>query len=136
MDDQRAEIERALALEGFSFEEKEAIIDEVEQRIGSRPFENLPDWQAEEFQKIIYDDIAHIEWWLNENAPDYRESDEFKDAVEVAAEDGNPDNIRPEKIYATLKWIEKNIPDYDQIYDKVLQDAVGEDWSAWLKDNG
>ena len=125
-------IEKELSLENYNERERELIIAEVEQRIGERAFSHLPEAKNYEFQEIVYDNIEHIDWWLKENDPEWRESEAFKDAVEIANEDGNPDNIRPEKIYATMRWIELNLPNYDETAKQVIEEYRGRDWTEYL----
>ena len=126
------DLEKALNIDNYSEEDKELILAEVEQVIGERAFANLPEGKEEEFRQITYDNVDHINWWLGENDPDYRETDFFKDAVEVVNEDGNPDNIRPEKVYATIQWINLNVPQYQEITKAVAEEYKGKDWSEYL----
>ena len=126
------DLEKELKLEGYSEHERNQIIAEVEQRIGERVFGGLPEGKEEEFQKIFYDDVEHINWWLGENDPDYRDTDLFKDTEEIVNEDGNPDNIRPEKVYATIRWIDINAPNYGEIAQNVIDEYRDKDWTEYL----
>ena len=126
------DLEHELSLKDYTEPEKEQIIAEVEQRIGERVFGTMPDGKEEEFQKIFYDDIDHINWWLGENDPNYRDTDLFIETDEVINEDGNPDNIRPEKVYATIRWIDINAPNYTEIAQEVINEYKDKDWTEYL----
>ena len=126
------DLEQELNLDNYSDGDKELIMAEVEQRIGDKVFTDLPEHKAHEFQEIAYDNIEHINWWLGENDPDYRENPAFQDTVEVINEDGNPDNIRPEKVYAIMRWIEVNVPNYNEIVKEVIDAHRDRDWTDYL----
>lgn len=128
------DLEKELNIENYSEHDRELIIIEVEQRIGEKVFADLPEEKEREFREIIYDNIEHIDWWLGENDPEYKESETFKDTVEIASEDGNPDNIRPEKVYATIRWIEMNVPNYGEIAQQVAAGYRDYDWTEYLKE--
>lgn len=126
------DLEKELNLKNYPQHERDQIVAEVEQRIGERAFSGLPEDKAHEFQEIFYDNIAHIDWWLGENDPTYKETELFKDTVEIVNEDGNPDNIRPEKVYATIRWIDLNVPNYSEIAQQVIDEYKNKDWTSYL----
>lgn len=127
-----AKIEELLSIKDFSPEEKEIIVAEVQSIIGERAFDELPDGKEEEFRKITYDDVDHINWWLGENDPNYHDTELFKDVKEAVNEDGNPDNIRPEKVYATMRWIDLNVTNQSEIAQEVINEYKDKDWTEYL----
>lgn len=127
-----AKIEELLSIKDFSPEEKEIIVAEVQSIIGERAFDKLPDGKEEEFRKITYDDADHINWWLGENDPNYHDTELFKDVKEAVNEDGNPDNIRPEKVYATMRWIDLNVTNQSEIAQEVINEYKDKDWTEYL----
>lgn len=127
-----AKIEELLSIKDFSPEEKEIIVAEVQSIIGERAFDKLPDGKEEEFRKITYDDVDHINWWLGENDPNYHDTELFKDVKEAVNEDGNPDNIRPEKVYATMRWIDLNVTNQSEIAQEVINEYKDKDWTEYL----
>lgn len=123
---------KQLNIEDFSEDDQEIILVEVEDVIGDRLFASMPEEKRNEFQEIVYDNIDHINWWLQENDPNYRESEYFQDIVEIVNEDGNPDNIRPEKVYATSRWIDINVPNYDEITTQVVEEFKDKNWAEHI----
>lgn len=130
----QVEIERRLHLgDEYSEYEKSAIGAEIQSRIGIALLDGMSGDRSDEFQHIVYDDADTIFGWLHTHRPSYQDEPLYKKIVEETARDGNPDNIRPEKVYASLEWLRDNVQDADGKTNQVLEQAEHENWREWLQ---
>lgn len=118
-------------LEGMPADEKKAFLEhlqeELEVRVGERMSAGLSEAQIDEFEKIIDNDQETISRLLGE-AGDYKNDEKYKKLMEVAGmKDGSPEILNE---YVSMKWLEKNKPDYQQIVENTtyeLKDEVARD---------
>jgi len=113
MDDVQ-DIIKQLGIAGRSEAEQERIIDEYDIRVGDAIAATLTEEQFEEFKAITYQDQPVIDAWLAKFAPDYKETDLYKELIQ------DEDEVQATKVFATVGWLEENVPDYQAIADRVL----------------
>ncbi len=99
--------------------EQQDILLEFQMRVGDQLMERATDEQNAEYRDIINDNREVIQRWLDQHAPDYRESEAFMLAQQQAAME--EDDIWPEKIYASMAWITVTFPDYQEIVAQVAE---------------
>ena len=100
------------------------IYEELELRVGTKLSEGLSDDQLTQFEKIVDQDQATIDAWLNQNAPDYQSDPTFvriKDSTKL-----NADDPKLKAEYSATKWLEVNRPDYRQVVADVLDNLKKE----------
>lgn len=97
----------------------EHIYNELELRVGTKLSDGLNDAQLEEFESIIDRDEEKIVAWLDANAPNYQEDENFKRIAEAAKLEVSDPRVLAE--YAATKWLEINRPDYRQVVASVLE---------------
>lgn len=107
-----------LGIEQYTDAEKEEIIAAYNIRIGEEISKDLSDEQLSEFQRIIDGDQPTIDRWLAENRPNYESDEQYQVAAEALATD-NPENIGPDKMYATTAWVQENSPNLSDIIRRV-----------------
>lgn len=109
-----------LSIEAFSAGEQQEMLNEVRMRIGEAVSEGLSDIQLDEYQAIIDADNTVIQPWLKKNVPEYKNTVVYQQLKEDAASD--PEYNDPAKLFATLAWIELNVPNRKEITDAVIAD--------------
>ena len=114
----------ALGINELPAEEKERIVIEATMRIGTALVGGLSDQQYTEYKAIVDDDAAVIDAWLSQNVPDYKELPAYQE-IESGYE-ADPEKNRPEKLFATIAWIEKTVPD--------IQDRINQTLAAYKQE--
>ena len=105
---------------GLTDEEQQDILDNVGVRLGEALHTTLSDTQWAEYKAIVDANQEVISAWLAKYMPDYKNSDLYEQlAVEF---DDDPEKIQPEKVVASVGWVEKNVPNVDEIIAKVISD--------------
>jgi hypothetical protein len=104
--------------EGLSIEKKASILEQVRTHIGEAISEQLTEQQLNEYQAIIDDNDVVIHLWLEQNVPDYKNTYAFQQLAEAYHTD--PERNRPEKLFATVAWVEVNVPNVKEITDRVI----------------
>ncbi len=89
------------------------IYDELELRVGAKLSEGLTEEQLTEFESFVNQDNEKVNAWLNANAPNYANSEEYQKFISSAPSGTNQITLASE--YASLKWLERNRPDYKQV---------------------
>lgn len=106
-----------VGLGGLPEEQKKAflqhIYDELELRVGAKLSEGLTEEQLTEFEGFVNQDSEKVTAWLNANAPNYANSEEYQKFVSNAPSGTSQVTLAAE--YASLKWLEHNRPDYKQV---------------------
>jgi hypothetical protein len=90
-------------------DEKKPVVIEATVRIGDSIIDSLTDEQFEEYKAIVDDNKEVINNWLNANIPDYKDNETFK-AIEDGYND-DPEKNSPNKLFATIAWVQLNVPD-------------------------
>ena len=99
-------------------EDQENVVAEATMRIGTAMFANLSEQQQNEYKAIVDDHEEVIFAWLEQNIPDYKENPMYKAIVETQDED--PERNRPEKLFASMAWMQFNVPNIEQIIKDTL----------------
>lgn len=108
-----------LDTEKLTDEQKSAVLEQVRTIIGETISEQLSEEQLNEYQQIINEDIDVIQEWLEQNVPEYKKSVVYR---EIAAHvEADPEHNNPEKIFASIAWVELNVPNVKEITDRVLE---------------
>lgn len=99
-------------------DEQQDLLDDVGVRIGEAIDASLGEQQRAEYRKLLDADQQAIFAWLNHYKPDYKDDPVYQELAEAYEED--PEKIQPEKIVATLNWVEKNVPNAVDIVAKTV----------------
>lgn len=102
-----------LGIANLPADEQQRMIEEVQVRIGELVSENLTEQQLNEYQAIIDDDKEVIDAWLDLNVPDYKNSAAYQAFEEDYKDD--PEFNNPAKLFASLAWIEFNVPNLEEV---------------------
>ena len=106
------ELIQELGIENLTPQEQQNVIDELNMQVGEALAEKLTTEQLEEYQQIIDGNQEVITSWLASNAPDYLETEAYKEIEKGVA--GDPEHVPADKIYAYLAWVDVNNPDLEK----------------------
>lgn len=116
-----------LGLGSLPPEQKQAflqhIYSELEMRVGERLTEGMSDELLDEFGYFVDMNMDGMNKWFEENLPDYKDRDDFKQLKEANAEAPEA-SVMSE--YGAMKWLQLNRPDYPQVVAAVLEEIKGE----------
>ena len=115
---QEEQIIEHLGIEDLPKDEQLQIIEGATIRIGLAVDESLTDQQRNEYQAIIDDNQTVIDAWLSQNVPAYKDSPVYQEIEGGYSSD--PERNRPEKLFASLAWVQLNIPNLQEVIDKAL----------------
>ena len=105
---------------------KKEIIAGLEQTIQDdislKVVEKLSDALLDEFNSINEDSIENAKNWLKKVSPYYESSPEFTENLEKS--DLSEDEFTRQ--YAQVKWLQMNVPDYNQIVVEALANTKGQ----------
>lgn len=87
--------------------------EELETRVGARMSDGLTPAQIAEFEHIIEGDEATIKKVITEDNMDYKNDRLYRLLIERAGFQEGSKELDSE--YASVKWLTKNRPDYQQI---------------------
>lgn len=125
---QEDEIIEKLGIASFDSAEQRAIIEEATYRVGEAVSQALTEQQLNEYGAIVDDNEAVITSWLDQNVPDYKDQAVYQQFVQDY--DGDPEKNNPAKLYASLAWVQKNIPNAQAAIDATLDTYKQEIGSA------
>jgi hypothetical protein len=111
---------KELGIENLNEEQQQNVLDEYKMQIGEALAKNLNEEQLAEFESIINGDQSVIDSWLVSNRPDYRNDSRYIEIVEATSVD-NPENVTPDKVYATTAWLEVANPGFADVVESVKQ---------------
>lgn len=109
-----------LGISSWPEDKRQDAIDSAMHRIGEAIDASLTEQQNNEYQAIIDDDRGIIDAWLEQNVPDYKQSPVYQSFEEGVAED--PEQNSPEKLFASIAWIQFNVPNVKDVISKALAD--------------
>lgn len=119
---------KELGLETLPADQKQAFLEQVyaslEERVGVRLSEGLSDAQLEEFEGIIDRDQSKVADWLQANAPDYAQEENFQRLQQVTGMQADNPALMAE--FAATKWLEVNRPNYRDVVAQVMQELKQE----------
>ena len=110
----------SLAIGDWPSDQREPVVAEATMRIGSAIISDLSEEQYNEYKAIVDDDQAVITNWLEQNVPEYRENAAFKE-IEAGYE-ADPEKNNPAKLFASLAWVQINVPDIQTRIEKTLEE--------------
>ena len=102
---------------------KQHVQEELEARIGERIMDGFSSEKLEEFEKIIDDVPGFVDNWLMINVPDFRSNRAFNALVQ---QNGGQENRQTIAEFASMKWLEINRPDFNQITTIVMKEMQDE----------
>ncbi len=109
-----------LSIEAFSKKEQNEMLDEVRMLIGDAVSDELTEQQLNEYEAIINANDEVIQPWLEQNVPDYKTNPVYQQFEDDYNSD--PEHNDPAKLFATIAWIELNVPNRKEIADAVIKD--------------
>ena len=101
-------------------DEKTAIINEAQGRIGESISEQLSDEQLNEYQAIIDGNEHVIDAWLEQNVPNYKDEAVYQSFEEAYETD--PERNSPTKLFASIAWVQLTVPHIQDVVAKALDD--------------
>lgn len=102
---------------------KQHVQEELEARVGERITDGFSNEKLEEFEKIIDDVPGFADNWLMINVPDFRSNRAFNALVQ---QNGGQENRQTIAEFASMKWLEINRPDFNQITTIVMKEMQDE----------
>ena len=109
----------ALAIGDWPNDKREPVVAEATMRIGSAIVSDLSEEQYDEYKAIVDDNQAVITSWLEQNVPDYKGNAAFKE-IEASYE-SDPEKNSPTNLFASLAWVQINVPDIQARIEKTLE---------------
>ncbi len=100
----------------------EHMQDELEVRIGEKMSEGLSDEQIDEFEKVIDGDEATVQK-IVASLGDYKNSEVYAKLLAAGYQDGTPEILAE---LASIQWLAKNRPDYQDIVTKTAEELKAE----------
>ena len=114
-------IERMSPEEAVVF--KQHVQEELEARIGERIMDGFSSEKLEEFEQIMDDAPGFVDNWLRLNVPDFRNDKTFAALVQ---NNNGQETRQVISEFASLKWLEINRPDFNQISMLVIKEMQDE----------
>lgn len=114
-------IERMSPEEATMF--KQHVQEELEARIGERIMDGFSSEKLEEFEQIMDDAPGFVDNWLRLNVPDFRDDKSFAALVQ---NNNGQETRQVIAEFASLKWLEINRPDFNQISMLVIKEMQDE----------
>ena len=102
---------------------KQHVQEELEARVGERITDGFSNEKLEEFEKIIDNVPGFVDNWLMINVPDFRSNRAFNALVQ---QNGGQENRQTIAEFASMKWLEINRPDFNQITTIVMKEMQDE----------
>jgi hypothetical protein len=100
-------------------DEKTAVINEAQVRIGETISEELTDEQLNEYQAIINGNEQVIDAWLEKNVPNYKDEAIYQSFEESYESD--PEHNSPAKLFASIAWVQLTVPHIQDLVAKALE---------------
>lgn len=110
----------ALDISGLPEDKRESIIAEASVRIGNAIIDAVSEEDYSEYKQIVDDNHEVIDAWLEKNVPGYKESAVYKEIA--AGYEDDPEKNNPNKLFATVAWVQLNVPQLQQLVDTALEE--------------
>lgn len=123
---QRDQIIEQLGIQQWPKENQDKAVELGIYRIGLAITKLLTEQQFNEYTAIVNDNKEVIDGWLEANVPDYKESPVYQQFV--AGYEDDPEKNRPEKLFASVAWVQMHVPN--------LQDVIAETLAVYKKELG
>lgn len=115
----RQQLVDSLGVGNLPVETQDKVVEEAQRRIGEAMMAGLSEQQIGEYEAIVDGNQDVIDAWLEQNMPDYRDSELFE-MVEADYE-SDPDHVPGDKVVASVGWVQKNVPNLQT----VISDVIG-----------
>jgi len=117
-----------VGLQSMPEDQKKAFLEyaqeELEVRVGEKMSENMTLEQLKEFQGIMENDQEVVRRLVFEMKKDFRQDEIYKKLLERhEVKEGNWEILSE---YLSIKWIQKNRPDYRQVVEEVANGLKAE----------
>lgn len=106
-----------LGIGSLSPERQRDALDEFHMLVGEALSKDLSDSQLAEHRAINDGNGALIDSWLAENVPDYRDMIAYQAMRD--AYDADPGGVSPERMFASLAWVQLNAPNLSQTVEEI-----------------
>ncbi len=117
----------SVGLSGMPEEQKASFLqyaqDQLEVRIGEKMSEGLSDDQLDEFERIIDNDEATVQKWLNDLG-DYKNDETYKKLLEGSEDEEDSPQFLAD--FVTAKWLDQNCPQYQDIIKESIEGLQAE----------
>jgi hypothetical protein len=117
---QREDLIEQLGIQDLPQDEQNEIVEVATHRIGLAVTATLTEAQFNEYRAIVDDTKEVIDAWLASNVSEYKDSVIFQQFVE--GYDDDPEKNSPEKLFATIAWIQVNVPNVQELIAKALSE--------------
>jgi len=107
-----------LGIQNWPEENQEKAVELGIYRIGIEVSKLLSEQQFNEYSAIIDDSKDVIDGWLAANVPDYKDSPVYQGFV--AAYETDSEKNSPEKLFASVAWMQANIPNLQEVISNTL----------------
>jgi len=106
-----------LGIENLDPEQQQEVLNEFRMLVGEALAKDLSNEQMTEYFAIIDGNEAVIASWLTENVPDYKEMIAYQELAKGFDQD--PDQVSPDKVFASFAWVQKNNPNLAQTVEEI-----------------
>lgn len=125
---QDEQIIEQLGIGDWPEEKQREVLEIATVRFGNAITDSLTEQQFNEYKAIVDDNQEVIDAWLDQNVPDYKESPVYKEIQ--GGYDADPEKNNPAKLFASIAWIQVNVPNVQDIIAKALDEYKQELASA------
>lgn len=125
---QDEQIIEQLGIGDWPEEKQREVLEIATVRFGNAITDSLTEQQFNEYKAIVDDNHEVIDAWLDQNVPDYKESPVYKEIA--GGYDTDPEKNNPAKLFASIAWIQVNVPNVQSIIAKALDEYKQELASA------
>lgn len=125
---QDEQIIEQLGIGSWPEEKQREVLEIATVRFGNAITDSLTEQQFNEYKAIVDDNHEVIDAWLDQNVPEYKESPVYKEIA--AGYDADPEKNNPAKLFASIAWIQVNVPNVQSIIAKALDEYKQELASA------
>lgn len=117
---EREQLIEKLGIQAWPVDKQEEVLEVATYKIGEATTSQLSEQQFNEYQAIVNDDHSVIDAWLETHVPDYKNSPIYQDLEAGYATD--PEQNNPAKLFASVAWIQVNVPNVHELIDKALDE--------------
>lgn len=115
---EREQLIELLGIQAWPEEKQDEAVEVAVYKIGEATTSQLTEQQFNEYQAIVDDNHAVIDSWLATNVPDYKDSPVYQGLE--AGYDEDPEKNNPAKLFASVAWIQLNVPNVQELIAKAL----------------
>ena len=116
---QREELIEQLGIKSWPEDKQTEAVETVTFRIGEAITGELSEQQFNEYKAIVDDTRDVIDMWLERHVPDYKDSPIYKEFE--AGYDEDPEKNNPAKLFASMAWVQVNVPDVPELIAQTIE---------------